>query len=136
MAGLDGLRALIKLFKDEEKNPGSRLNEEQRKDLEYIDRVWIEQAIFEIEDEEERVLVTDELEHIVDKHQMNDRCYGIVVVGNVDTVVGMMNTRPFPQKTRRPKWGEVYHMKKTKAMGDKAAFWERKFLGTYTAKDS
>lgn len=134
MEWLDGVRALIQLCKDEERNPCSRLNDEQRTDLVFIDRVWMEQAIFEIEDEDERVL-PDGVAHIVDRHQMNDRCYGVVVIGNVDTVAGMMDTRPFPQKTRRPRGGEIYHMKKTTEVGGKAAVWERRFLGTYTARD-
>jgi len=134
---LDGLRALVDLYKEEEKNPGSRLNTEQRKDLEYIDRVWIEQAIFEVEDNEGKELLVNDLEHIVEQHPANNRCYGIVILGEFDKVTGMMNTPPFPYKTRRPKETEIYHMKKLQpTVDDKASHWERKFLGTYTAKDS
>ena len=105
-----------------------------------IDRLWIEQRLFKLEDEENLLLDTHPLQrasHIFEEHSHSEwwntlQNSQIVFLAETETCLPIMQAEPFPRKARIARENEIYQMKKENGHFD--GKWERRFLGTFTPR--
>jgi hypothetical protein len=99
----------------------------------FLDRLWLEQRRYNLEEEiEKRELHTlsspsESLGRILGLHSDDSRCAGILVLGEADVCINMMQLSPFPTHARIPRAAEIFMMKWIYEGG-----WTREYLGTYT----
>ena len=101
----------------------------------HIDRVWIEQRVYRLEEEiyaqsDPKSRLESGVE-LLTEFESEEKATGIVILGELDYCQWMLQTQPFPWKARIPKETEIYQLKKTKMRQE----WDRKYLGTYTPRD-
>jgi hypothetical protein len=106
-----------------------------------IDRLWIEQRLFKLDDEENLLLDTHPLQrasHIIEEHSQSSegwdtvQKFQIVFLAETETCLPIMQAEPFPRKARIARENEIYQMKKENGHFD--GKWERRFLGTFTPR--
>lgn len=102
--------------------------------IEYIDRVWIEQRVYQLEEEfyaqsTPRSTIAQG-EELFAELQCEYKETGIVILGELDHCLWMLQTQPFPWKARIPKEAEIFKLAKTPT----GSAWERTYLGTYTPR--
>ena len=100
--------------------------------MELIDRVWIEQRVYQSEEEvqaqdDPRPMVASGAE-LFAEFQSESKETGVVILGELEHCSWMLQTQPFPWKARVPKETEIYKLAKTMF----GSTWERTYLGTYT----
>lgn len=105
-----------------------------------IDRIWVEQRLYEIEEE------TDLPQHIsrlaemggkvLSSHDSDESTAGIIILGELTYCLPIMRSRPFPSKPRIPKETEMFQLKRPWDATIAKYEWQRKFLGTYTPRPS
>ena len=130
---IDGLASLIDYIKRQESS--SDLSEYEKADLKAVDRQWLEQTIY---DYEEEVQITtpspaNRLSHIVRPHKGEDSCAAIVILGEADYCIPLMGAPPFPPfKTgRMPQETQLYRS----IQGyDHKWHWKRHYMGTYSRR--
>ena len=121
-----GLVSLLEKFREYELHSSSSL-----KNLERIDKVWIERWLFEIEETDEVQDTTNVAElfgAILQSHESPKSCAGIVLLGELEYCLPIMHCHPLPLKPRIPREAEVYQM----VPSFSSSPWTRKYLGTYT----
>jgi hypothetical protein len=99
--------------------------------VKYLDRVWIDQRVYELET---RVYTGDDSDS--DKRSIaeilsNLRRGHYVILGEVDLCHWILQTKPFPWAPRMAKANEIYQMK---WHGDGTG-WHRKYLGSFTPQN-
>ena len=99
-----------------------------------IDRVWMEQRIYDVKEEYRPPVshhITDAIRYIfADGRAYQDRCGAIVVIGEADFISQVMNHPPFPRKPNMAEASEIYW--KEQSWTRNKSSWDRKYLGTYT----
>ncbi|KAH0542808.1 hypothetical protein FGG08_002856 [Glutinoglossum americanum] len=97
-------------------------------DLEYLDRPWIEQRLHLEREEEDQPKVYYNRNYRFSFSPSDRDCSVIVMLGEVDHILPIMHSPPFPQKARVPQETEIYKMKSTLGSG-----YSRDFLGSFTS---
>ena len=102
--------------------------------IDFIDRVWIEQRVFQLEEEIHaqgalRSAIHDGNE-LFAEFPTETKETGVVILGELDQCFWMLQTPPFPWKARMPKETEIYKVSRTHAKPT----WKRTYLGTYTPR--
>ena len=102
--------------------------------IKYIDRVWIEQRVYRLEEElyaqSAPRSATARGEELLAEFPLESKETGIVFLGELDQCLWMLQTQPFPWKARIPKETEIYKLEKSTS----SSAWERIYLGTYTPR--
>lgn len=123
----------IRRLENTNQNPQNRL-------LMALDRLWIEQRLFETEEEGSTHFHKNTLElarELFVSHESNYqdrspyRCAGLIILGELDHTLSIMQSPPFPSRPRIPRETEIFHMAK---LFRSATLFDRKYLGTYTPK--
>lgn len=108
--------------------------------LTLIDRIWVEQRLYEIEEETDLPQPISKLAEmgvkVLSSHESDETTAGIVILGELTYCLPIMQSRPFPSTARMPKETEIFQMTKQFVIGHQKHYWKRKFLGTYTPKPS
>jgi hypothetical protein len=101
--------------------------------LVYVDRTWVEQRIFDGEDDEGKQLSasTQDLRGILENHCYDSYCAAIIIIGELSHSAQLMRSPPFEYKGRPPKATQIYKFQKASDAG----LWKAKFEGTYTPKN-
>jgi len=98
----------------------------------YVDRVWVEQRIYQLEDELSDQVVSktrfEQAEKLFAELEVESK-FGYVFLGEVDHCEWMMQTTPFPWKAKMPKESEIYFLQR-EILG-----WVRKYIGTFTPRN-
>lgn len=99
--------------------------------IKYVDRVWIEQRIYQLEDEIYDQAVSTKFERTKEllKEIEGGFNWGCVFLGEVEHCAWMMQTAPFPWKAKMPKESEIYFLQWKNNLD-----WERKYIGTFTPR--
>lgn len=101
----------------------------------YIDRLWLEQRLYEINDEIDRDPITletqlsDGLRCVYDCTGLSKPLAAILLIGESDLINEVINTKPFEASPRVPRPNEFFRAKRTFIYG-KPTQWKRIFLGT------
>jgi len=123
-----GLTSLLQMIKDKEANGHLPAP------FPLLDRQWIEQRLFEIE-ETERVQSFEDTGTLAGKlftsHRSERTTAGIVVLGELEHCLPIMQRAPFVQKPRIPRETEIFQMQKA-FYGNTT--WDRTNLGTYSPR--
>lgn len=102
----------------------------------YIDRTWVEQRLYELEEETDQPQVTGKIAEmggkVLSSHNSEEKTAGIVILGELEYCLPIIRSPPFPSNPRIPKETEIFQMKNR--IINKKYEWVRTFLGTYTAK--
>jgi hypothetical protein len=87
---------------------------QEQKRSSFFDRVWMEQQLFDMEDSDHQVSSQPPHgpSHILEFYEFDEKCAGIVILGEIDKCVPMMQTPPFPTKPRVPKEVEIFQVHK------------------------
>jgi hypothetical protein len=129
-----GLTSMIERFKEIDSSPTMAITD----DLTLIDRLWVEQRLYDIEEETDLPQPISKLAEmggkILSSHDSDEKTAGIVILGELAYCLPIMRSRRFPSTARMPKETEIFQMKKKLVNGK--YFWQRKFLGTYIPKPS
>lgn len=131
---MDRLISLVATIKEIEATEALQMTGVNTRWIEYIDRVWIEQRVYRLEEEFyaqsfSRSTVVNGQE-LFAEFQSESKETGVVFLGELDHCLWMLQTQPFPWKARIPKETEIYKLAKTTADSG----WERIYLGTYTPR--
>jgi Prion-inhibition and propagation len=129
---LNRLICLLDMLKSIEAMPIDEAREFDNANLALIDRVWLEQRIYQLEEEfydevtnKDRIDAGAELfEELKDS---NSSRTVIVILGELEACQWMMQTPPFPRTARMPKETEIHQL-------SGAPNWKRDFLGTFTPR--
>lgn len=104
-------------------------------DLDHLDRTWIEQRLFALE-ETELPQHSDNIDEmgvqVLSSHHSDSKTAGIVILGEVGYSLPIMDAAPFTTIGRTPKETEMWQMKRLQV--DDRQKWTRKYLGTFTPK--
>ena len=126
------LISLITILKQLEATDGAETFELRTDWIEYIDRVWLEQRLYALEQgfdpHDPTRSVTAQGAELFADFRPEPKATAMVLLGELDYCHWMLETHPFPWKVRAPKETEIYQL--TKRQTDSA--WMRTFLGTYT----
>lgn len=105
-------------------------------DLRLIDRIWVEQRLYEIEEETDLPQPLSRIAEMAGKvftsHHSEEKTAGIIVLGELQFCLPILRSPPFESKPRMPKETEIFQIKGAWVSGR----YELKshFLGTYTPK--
>ena len=84
--------------------------------IDFIDRVWIEQRVYQLEEEFHAQNAPSPVIQGADKLfaelQSKSKKTGIVILGELDQCFWMLQTPPFPWKARIPKKTKIYKISK------------------------
>lgn len=132
---MDRLISLVTTIKEIVAALKSETSEIHRAWVGHIDRIWIEQRVYRLEEEiyaqsDPRSRLESGAE-LLTEFESEEKPTGIVFLGELDYCQWMLQTQPFPWKARIPKETEIYQLKKT----TKRQEWDRKYLGTYTPRN-
>jgi hypothetical protein len=126
-----GLASIIEKMKEKE-------HSEVTGNLTLIDRIWVEQRLYEIEEETDLPQPISKLAEmggkVLSSHESDETTAGIIILGELIYCLPIIRSRPFPSKPRIPKETEMFQMKRTWDSSTMNYAWQRKFLGTYTPK--
>ncbi|KAK3178219.1 hypothetical protein OEA41_000352 [Lepraria neglecta] len=132
---IDGVVSLIDYIKSEESK--SFVPEYDNKKLEAIDRQWMEQIVY---DYEEEVQITTpspatQLSHIFRPHTKEKLCAAIIVLGEADYCLPLVESPPFPpfKPGRTPQETQLYRLTQDYSQ-ETHRFWRRHYMGTYSRK--
>ena len=135
---IDGLVSLIDYIKTEESK--SRISKYADEKLKAIDRQWLEQIVYDYEE----VQITtpspaNQLSHIVRPHKNESLCAAIVILGEADYCIPLMEAPPFPPSKpgRTPQETQLYRMDQTYGfvLLQRHRSWRRHYMGTYSRKE-
>lgn len=125
-----GLASLIENIREIESTP-SLANH-----LDCTDRIWVEQRLYEIEEETDLPQPSSKIAEmggkVLSSHDSVEDTAGIVILGELGYSLPIMRSPPFASKPRIPKETEIFQMKYKWVDGKYN--WTRKFLGTYLPK--
>jgi hypothetical protein len=122
-----GLASLVQMIKDKEASDGYLITP-----FYLLDRQWIEQRLFEIEETEGVQSFENSVtlaKQLLASHRSERKTAGIVVLGELEHCLPIMQSAPFIQKPRIPRETEIFQMRKAYTN-----VWNRTYLGTYTPK--
>jgi hypothetical protein len=98
----------------------------------YVDRVWVEQRIYQLEDDlvDQAASKTqfERAEELLAEIEGGPKD-GFVFLGEVDHCEWMMQTAPFPWRSKMPKESEIYFLQWQNLS------WVRKYIGTFTPRN-
>jgi hypothetical protein len=99
----------------------------------HLDRTWIEQRIFEVEQDQGVPLSVkaQDLRGICEAHRHEYGCPVIVILGELSHSGHLMQSAPFWYNTKPQKETQTYKFEKKSDAGP----WNAKFVGTYTPKN-
>lgn len=131
---IDRLVSLLNMVKTIEATDKSQTTGFATAWIHFIDRLWIEQRVYQLEEElhaenGSRSVVHDG-DELFAELQLEYKETGIVVLGELDQCFWMLQTPPFPWKARIPKETEIYKVERTLT----SSTWKRTYLGTYTPR--
>jgi hypothetical protein len=127
----EGISLLVKGIKQQEANTKNYRMDGQ---IKYFDRWWMERRLQELDTEPTSSLST--AEQVFFEYLGAKKCAGIIILGELDDCLPLMQVRPFPIMARIPRETEIYQMKKMEwPFDDDEDEFERIFLGTYTPKN-
>jgi hypothetical protein len=126
---IDRLNSLLTKIQEYEAGILAEQTGFNRKWIQYIDRVWIEQRIYHLETQlyTQEAYKTDHwsiAELLKDLPSKNS-----VFLGEIDRCLWILQTKPFPWTPRMPKENEIYELV---SEGKK---WHKKFLGSFTPRN-
>ena len=130
---MDRLISLVTTIKEIEAALTSETSEIHPTWVGHIDRVWIEQRVYRLEEElyaqsDPRSRLESGAE-LLTEFGPEAKLTGIVFLGELSYCQWMLQTQPFPWKARIPKETEIYQLTK------KRQGWDREYLGTYTPRN-
>lgn len=113
---------------------GSGLFDQERFDT--IDRLWLEQRLYEIDGDTDRDPITletqlsDHLQSVYDCKGLTKSLTAILLIGESSLINKVMNTQPFHASPRVPKPNEFFRTDRRFLVGIKGSHYIRKFLGS------
>jgi hypothetical protein len=134
---LESLKDIIHNIREVE--PLTRAGSSQlvRSRAEYVDRDFVEDRIWQLEEEGLPPLTVSPAENIrriFGNHTYNDNVAGVVVLGEVDALSSLMQVPLFQQVARLLRANELYWSLLTLAMHGKPPPWRPYRIGTFTTK--
>jgi hypothetical protein len=125
-----GLGSLVQMIKGKEARHGFLPTP-----IYLLDRQWMEQRLFEIEETEDVQSFQDSAtlaKQLFASHRSERTTAGIVVFGELEYSLPIMQSAPFVPKPRIPRETEIFQMRSDYENGKRV--WNRTYLGTYTPK--
>lgn len=133
---IEGLISVVGHLKEEE-TVGYLMSNWGVKRMKWIDREWLEQQIYDYTEEDRLAtpLPANQLTRIAKSHGEEHSCAAIVLLGEADYCVPLMEAPPFRpfESGRLPRETQLFkYQLKYSTLGD--LYWERKYLGTYSPR--
>ncbi|KAI4278546.1 MAG: hypothetical protein L6R38_005235 [Xanthoria sp. 2 TBL-2021] len=134
-SGINGIQSIISYIKELENLASLGISQEER--LKFIDRQWLEQAVYNYEDETETMSKSpaDQVSQIVKDHTHEQTCAALVILGEADYCIPLVGAPPFPPLSlgKVPQETELYQMSQQWGQAAVKRHWTRRYMGTYTA---
>jgi hypothetical protein len=133
---LETLKGIIDNIRQVEVDNRAQLSQRVRSRAEYVDRDFIENRIWELEEEDIQPLAVSPAENIrriFDNHTYSDNVAGVVILGEVDSLASLMQVPPFRQESRVPRVNELYTSRPTFALQGNPPQWKRYKIGTFAS---
>ncbi|KAL8951459.1 MAG: hypothetical protein Q9222_002560 [Ikaeria aurantiellina] len=131
--GINGLQSLADYIREDEKL--INLPDYHVMRLRAIDRQWLEQTIYDYEEEIETLTLSpaSRLSKILAAHNMEDDCAAVLILGEADYSIPLIGSPPFPplKLGKVPQQTEMYRLKQAFEEG---WYWQRDYMGTFTSK--
>jgi hypothetical protein len=130
-----GLTSLVRTIKDREATEwnATYLSSPFRR----LDRQWMEQRLFEIEETEHVQSFESSCTlagKLFNSHRSERTTAGIVILGELEYCLPIMQSAPFVPKPRIPRETEIFQMHNLYEDSEGKRVWNRTYLGTYTPK--
>jgi len=102
-------------------------------DIAFLDRTWVEQRIFDGEDDSKDPLSAraQDLRGIFEHHPRDKKCPALLILGELSHSEHLMRSAPCRDKAKPPKETQIYKLEKP----SDTSSWNAKYLGTYVPKD-
>ena len=107
-----------------------------QKRFETIDRLWLEQRLYDIDDDIDRdpttvkTQLSDRLRSVYDCTGLNKTLAAILLIGEPSLINVTMNTQPFPASPRVARPNEFFEIAYRYLVGAKGSHYVRKYLGS------
>ena len=134
-SGTAGLAAIVDQVRSIEMDGENTYPSYQRTNIKHIDRDWIDQRLYDQEDELFHMSAVGEarsLSFIFDHHSASDVA-AVIVLGERDHLVPMLQYSPFQKSERTLRENQFFQVKRTAIAINKWS-WSLKYLGSFTAK--
>lgn len=135
-SGINGIQSIISYIKELENLAYLSTSQEAR--LKVIDRQWLEQAVYNYEDETQTMSKSpaNQFSQIVKDHVQEQTCAALVILGEADYCIPLVGAPPFPPLSlgKIPRETELYQMSQQWVTATQKHHWNRRYMGTYTAK--
>lgn len=133
---IEGLISVVDHLKEEETKVGY-LSDWGVRRMKWIDREWLEQQIYDYTEEDRLAtpLPANQLTRIAKSHGEEHSCAAIVLLGEADYCVPLMEAPPFRpfESGRLPREPQLFkYQLKYSTLND--LYWERMYMGTYSPK--
>ena len=107
--------------------------------LRYIDRVWLEQRLYKLEDEIEagdlaHADPADAAKELFQELSADSNYNGFVILGETVHCGWMLQAEPFPWTSRMPRDTEIFQIHHGYS-SPRGRIWQRTYLGTYTPRE-
>ncbi len=134
---IEGLISVVDHLKEEEKE--KIMKEHTVKSVKAIDREWLEKQIYEYTEEDRMATFSpiEQLARVVEFHKDEPSCAAIILLGEADYCIPLMEAPPFPplEPGRLPRETQLFKMW-IKWFNDSRRYrWDREYMGTYSPKD-
>lgn len=136
---IEGLISVVDYLKEEETNVGYLMSDMIVKYLKWIDREWLEQQIYDYTEADRLATPSpaNQLTRIARFHGEEHSCAAIVLLGEADYCVPLMEAPPFrpfesgrlPRETQLFRYSQKYNYSTLDDL-----YWERKYMGTYSPR--
>jgi hypothetical protein len=134
---LESLKGIIHNIREVEPFTRAQRSQLVRSRAEYIDRDFVENRIWQLEEEDMPPLAVSPAENIrriFGSHAYSENVAGVVVLGEVDSLASLMEVSPFQQVSRLPRANELYVTSPTFALHGQHQQWKRHRIGTFTTQ--
>ncbi|KAK0516272.1 hypothetical protein JMJ35_000875 [Cladonia borealis] len=135
-SGAAGLAAVVDQIRSIEMDSKTMYPSFLGKNIKYIDRDWIDQRLYDQEDEVFQIPAVGgarSLSFIFDRLPTKDLA-ALIVLGERDHLVPMLQYSPFQRSERILRENQFFNVKREEIDGERR--WSLKYLGSFTAKRS
>ena len=134
---IEGLISVVDHLKEEETKGGWALSDMRAKHMKSIDREWLEQQIYDYTEEDRLATPSpaNQLFRIAKFHGEEHSCAAIVLLGEADYCVPLMEAPPFRpfESGRLPRETQLFRYSQKYSTSNKWC-WERNYMGTYSPR--
>ena len=136
MSNIDGLISIVQYLIEKERIQG--LVSRYAEILKVFDREWLDHAIYHAGEDEtiQTASPEDQLSQIIGHHRTDEHTAAIVILGEADYCISLVDAGPFPpiESGRVPREDQIFMMFQRYITQRSVWRWEREYVGNYSPK--